>query len=314
MPKHLFASLALTLVALPAGIAAAEDAPRVIERVELRDGASPAQLEIATNRPANFTSFKLALPPRIVVDFPETSVDPLAHVVEEGPFARWTLAMLGKSTSPTARLVVELREDADYTLTADGTRVHLGLLPAEPRVLAQAAAPVVVAEPKPPVEVVAREPEPAVVVAPESEPEPEPEPAVVVAPAAPQPRPVVQAPPRPAAAASVVKQVAFGRTPTGARITLRTSSPAAYTVLEEADRLLLVLDHASIPHANDRRPLDTRYFQTPVVSVVPREDRKARRVVVEVAVSGPVVHRAEGTDEIVLFVDRAEEPLPPADQ
>lgn len=109
---------------------------RRLESVELRQDDTGSWVELKTDRPANFTSFKLDAPPRVVVDFPETTAPATAREASTaGPVRGWTFKTWGDAASPVVRLTVELRDDADYTLTADGRRISLRLLPATGRPL-----------------------------------------------------------------------------------------------------------------------------------------------------------------------------------
>src|SRR5688500_7688218 len=77
---------------------AAEAVPtlRRLSAVEVRGGGDAVWVEITTDQPANFTSFKLSKPTRIVVDFPETAAQPSRGVGPSGSHvARWAVASLG---------------------------------------------------------------------------------------------------------------------------------------------------------------------------------------------------------------------------
>lgn len=107
-----------------------------IESVELVPGdAGRDELRVTADQPANFTSFKLNQPTRIVVDFPETTGSAAKGTSDVGLVRRWGLERLGDDATPVVRLTVELREDADYTLSADGSRILLRLQPARGRPL-----------------------------------------------------------------------------------------------------------------------------------------------------------------------------------
>lgn len=277
------------LVALPA---VATDLLR-LEHVELREDETGTWLSLSTDRPANFTSFKLEAPTRIVVDFPEMTAD--ARDAEgEGPVRSWSCRTVGDALSPVVRLIVELREDADYTLTADGTQVALRLRPATGRPLValdgERRAPPVI--------------DPPVTVEPTEEPETLP--VVAVAPPAPKPQVSVALAPTERAverkARASLDQVSFRRTPGGARIVLRTSQPVTWALVEGAsDVVYLELEDTHIPATPNRLPLDTRYFGTPVVRVAPREQQGATRVAVELGAPARWSAFADGAD-IVLEV------------
>jgi hypothetical protein len=121
------------LFALP--VSAASAPHRQILSVDLRAGESPA-LVITTDGPPNFTSFRLDHPARVVVDFPETTAQPAdGKGPEEGPIARWLLQPLDSADRTDARLTVELRADADYTIASNGKTVELRLRRATSRPL-----------------------------------------------------------------------------------------------------------------------------------------------------------------------------------
>lgn len=289
---------------------------RRLERVELREDASGTWLSMSTDRPANFTSFKLDAPARVVVDFPETTAE-ARDADGAGPVRSWSLRTFGDAQSPVVRLVVELREDADYTLTADGTQVALRLRPATGRPLvaldgeriSSPAAEPVLEDPIEALPVVAVAP-PASVARPASPAEvPETLPVVAaVAPLrAPEPRPAASRPVERAVERkprASLDQISFRRTPGGARIVLRTSQPVGWALLEGApDVVYLELEDTHIPATPNRLPLDTRYFGTPVVRVVPREQRQqgSTRVAVELGAPARWSAFADG-DDVVLEV------------
>lgn len=265
---------------------------RRLEHVELRDDESGVWLAMSTDRPANFTSFKLDDPTRIVVDFPETTAE--ARDAEgAGPVRRWSCRTVGDAQAPVVRLIVELHEDADYTLSADGRQVALRLRPATGRPLValdgerrRPPAPVEA----PPVADLATE----VIEAPP-----------VIAATAPviAPAPGEQAAERPMPAS--LDQVSFRRTAAGARIVLRTSQPVTWALVESSsDVVYLELEDTHIPAAPNRLPLDTRYFGTPVARVAPSEHRRdgSTRVAVELGSPARWSAFAEGAD-IVLEVE-----------
>ena len=55
----------------------------------------------------------------------------------------------------------------------------------------------------------------------------------------------------------------------GGEVIVRSDHPLEYGVSGEGDAVLLHLPSAAIPLANNRRPLDTRFFDGPVQRVVP---------------------------------------------
>jgi hypothetical protein len=55
----------------------------------------------------------------------------------------------------------------------------------------------------------------------------------------------------------------------GGEVIVRSDHALEYGISAEADAVLLHLPAAAIPLANNRRPLDTRYFPGPVARIVP---------------------------------------------
>ena len=91
----------------------------------------------------------------------------------------------------------------------------------------------------------------------------------------------------PAAATSAARQdlVFLGFKPLpggGARVLLRTAAAPAYRLEQAADRLVIVLERARIPRANDRRAIDASFFGTAVGLVRPVEDPRRDEVRVEI--------------------------------
>ena len=174
---------------------------RQLQGVELHGAGAEQSLAITTSSPPNFTSFKLNRPTRIVVDFPETATAALRQSgPDEGPIVRWSVEPLGTDDQRVARLTVELRIDAEYTLKSSGSLVELKLVvPATSRPLVAlenergvagepGALPVSVAAASPPPSSGAVAPLPPVEVASAGEPRvgparvaPSPPPAVAVA-------------------------------------------------------------------------------------------------------------------------------------
>ncbi len=127
--------LALSVaLALPLSASAAN--LRRLEKVELSGTGIATALAITTDGPANWTSFKLSEPTRIVLDFPETVATAQSYeVASDDPVTRWSIEVLGDPRSPTARLTVQLARDADYLVTSHGSTITLKLRPATARPL-----------------------------------------------------------------------------------------------------------------------------------------------------------------------------------
>ena len=88
----------------------------------------------------------------------------------------------------------------------------------------------------------------------------------------PPPAPVAKPLPKPAPKlASLASITAIGFRPVrGGEVIVRSDHPLDYGVSGDDRSILLHLRSARIPVANNRRPLDTRYFEGPVERVVPQ--------------------------------------------
>lgn len=293
-----------------------------LESVELRRDEAGDWLELTTDRPANFTSFKLDAPTRIVVEFPEMTASAIEpQNVTTGLFRRWAPQTWSDAGSPVVRLVVELVDDADYTLLADENRISLRLQPATGRPL---------------------------VPLDERRPAPGPLPSLVAVSqdenksaagewngSANRANAVTTPSTRrsggrrtvggndvsgkhqslhyaekdsaslpDALSPASLEQIAFRRTDDGARIVLRTSRPVRWALVEKSGQVAwLELEDTQIPAMRNRLPLDTRFFKTAVARVVPSEDAVHGRARAAVELVGPARLTAfgEGAD-IVLEV------------
>jgi hypothetical protein len=324
MPRWL---ITLSLVALLSSSAEAATARCQVQSIDLREpGSRSSWFAITTDKPANFTSFKLGHPSRVVVDFPETAASfRKAEGPAGGPIAGWSVETIGTDEQSVARLTVELREDADYTLTSNAGTIELRFVPATARPLTAIEhdpAPVVADTPtQVEQEPAAREGETAEQVralAAEKV-------SVRKAAKAEQARRVEEKKARRAQAqreareraaatkaraaadrearlaarreqeearraaagnAAVLERVAFRHSAEGAELVLKLSAPVAHATREEAGRLILDLEHTRITVPNNRRELDTRFFGTAVSRITPREDRSAGRVSIEMELGG----------------------------
>lgn len=309
---------------------------RRLESIELRSDGEKTSLEFLTDAPANFTSFKLSAPPRVVVDFPDmVARGRTRQTFSTGLVRGWTFERLGDERSPLVRVFVELRENADYTIAADGARIHLTLEPTKTRALASletdSEAPSAVSEtteeplapsvaaveprtrslpdmPKPSEALKRSAPHS---VAPALE-RPEERPEAITARAqstlarepdsAPRARrPVVEPAPSPRAS---LERVSFRPIPGGALVVIRTSEPVAWALVEASPRELQVeLEGTLIRAATNRLPLDTRFFGTPVGRVTPKDTDVGDETRIVVTLSEPSRWSAFATgNEIVVEV------------
>jgi len=286
-------------LALALGANAEEQARVLAVRVGGDDRTSGVVIE--GDRPLSFTTLKLLSPPRLVVDFAETEVaaETRELEIEDGTLRRAAIAQAG---SRTARVVIELAADAEFDVRTDGNSVEVRV--PRPTPLSAAAQP-----PPPPqqqeaeaeAEKVASLPKVSLVgsrpaVPPESE-DPGIERQRTAAERAealkkslaekralgvPEQKKsgakatkVARADgPGPMHASGVAARhiTGIGFRPVGAgAVIVRSDHPLEYGISGDDGALLLHLPSTAIPLLNNRRPLDTRFFEGPVSRVVPME-------------------------------------------
>ena len=309
--------------------------------------AAASSIELLADRPLSFTTLKLAGPPRVVVDFADTDVvaEQRELEVEDGLVKRVALAPAG---SRTARVVIELAEEAEFEVRAVGNNVEVRV-PRPAAVAAQtpeseaekrASLPKVelVGTPAPPEDPAAkrkREAEERAYAAKQAsvdrraaarkaeedkraaaalkKAQAQADRKAKAEAAAEQKRAAAEQKrvaaeekrrvaaeaatdrrtkqladaERAAAARAAAKSAANGRKLAlagsaqrsitgigfrpinGGEVIVRSDHPLEYGVSGEGDAVLLHLPSAAIPLANNRRPLDTRFFDGPVQRVVP---------------------------------------------
>jgi len=250
---------------------------------------------IESDRPLSFTTLKLLSPPRVVVDFADTDVAAEQRELEigDGTLRRAAVAQAG---SRTARVVIELVADAEFDIRSEGNTVEVRV----PRPAALAAGPAPQAGSEAEAQKVASLPKVSLVgskpaVPPESEdPADERQPSAaekaaalkkalseqraladqrrhkpgqatarVAMPAAERPRQNL-----PPAQARHITGIGFR--PVGAgEVIVRSDHPLEYGISGDGSAVLLHLPSAAIPLPNNRRPLDTRFFEGAVSRVVP---------------------------------------------
>jgi len=246
---------------------------------------------IESDRPLSFTTLKLLSPPRVVVDFADTDVAAEQRELEigDGTLRRAAVAQAG---SRTARVVIELVADAEFDIRSDGNTVEVRV----PRPPALAAGPagseaeaqkvaslpkVSLVGSKPAVPPDAEDPlgerQPSAAekaaalkkalseqraLADQRRHKPAQATARVVLPAAERP------PQNPPPAARHITGIGFR--PVGAgEVIVRSDHPLEYGISGDGSAVLLHLPSAAIPLPNNRRPLDTRFFEGAVSRVVP---------------------------------------------
>jgi hypothetical protein len=261
-----------------------------------RGDAAAAVVEVLADRPVSFTTLRLSSPPRLVLDFADADLVgvPAEQEVEDGTIRRVGAAAAG---AQTARVVVELAGEAEFDVHADGARLEVRV----PRLRTALAAapgadgPVRTAAPEPAssseaeaesaLEARKRASLPTISLAGQAPAHASlapPEASATEASAA----DASAGAPAPAAAqwqaarAEVPKQKAprrgrpsisgIGFHPLGAgEVIVRSDRELEYGVESEENAVLLHLAGASIPLANNRRPLETSIFGGPVQRIVP---------------------------------------------
>ncbi len=105
-------------------------------------------------------------------------------------------------------------------------------------------------------------------------------------------------------AIKAVTWVGFQQTRQSSRVFVRTNEPVSYRVSEEGDNFVVIeLDNARIPMRNNRRFLDTHFFDSAVTLITPREiEGVSRSVRIEIQIKGRVPYRA-GREDNVVYVD-----------
>lgn len=344
--KRTASSLPLLALAVAAQASAAQKGH--VLAVHSAADAQSSSVYVLADRPLSFTTLKLSGPPRVVVDFADAGISAQDRelAVNDGVIRRVALKQAG---SHTARLVIELSQDAEFDVQALDKRIEVRL-PRTPSQVAAAtpgkgevgqAAPAAPAEkaagkndvaqaaaPAAPAEKTARKDDvgqgapvaPAEKTA-SAEPADEAEkraslPKVALVgphevpkatesaqePAAPQdtgssaavekPQPPAESASDATASAPAASGAASSTPPgnqrklavkgqrrsitgigfrpvRGGEVIVRSDRPLEYGVSGDARAVLLHLPSAAIPLANNRRPLDTRFFDGPVERVVP---------------------------------------------
>jgi hypothetical protein len=97
--------------------------------------------------------------------------------------------------------------------------------------------------------------------------------------------------------------VGFQQTKQSSRVFVKTNVPVEYRVSEEGQNIIVLeLENTSIPKRNNRRFLDTRFFDSAVSMIVPREvGGVSRSVRIEIQLKNRVPYRA-GREDNMVFV------------
>jgi len=271
-------------------------------------GPDATVVQLEADAPPSFTTMKLASPPRVVVDLAETSVSGVARQQEVGDGAVRRIAV-ADAGAHTARVVIELVADAEFDVRASQSRVEVriprpvAIARADPAPAPGSAPP----DPAPAPASASPDPAPGPASAPPVQPEAEaataelvpPPPAATTtddasipeareraalptvalvagtAPAEPRtPEPARATVPvratRPAAPGRSAAITGIGFRPmSGGEVIVRSDRELEYEVSSAETSVLIHLRNARIPLQNNRRPLDTRFFDGAVERVVP---------------------------------------------
>ena len=283
-------------------------------------GSESTVVQLDADAPPSFTTMKLASPPRVVVDLADTSAQGVAAQQDVADSAVRRIAV-AEAGAHTTRVVIELAADAEFDVRASQSRVEVRI-PRPPVVAAAEAAPPsavsraapVVAEterdadedteganePTPPRKAIpetaerASLPTVSLVGAPSPVAEPQHKPAV----AARSPRP------RMPAGRTAITGIGF-RPLAGGEVIVRSDRPVEYEVSTAETAVLIHLRSARIPLMNNRRPLDTHFFEGPIERVVPLEVPSGTDIRIELRQRAEVHLEQSGPLLTVSFTPRS---------
>jgi hypothetical protein len=265
-------------------------------------GADSTIVQLEADAPPSFTTMKLTSPPRVVVDLAETSVSAVARQQEvgDGTVRRIAVADAG---AHTARVVIELVADAEFDVRASQSLVEVRIPRRVAIAQADPAPSPVASTPAAPAET-AETDGTGSRSAPAADDDPIPEvreraalptvadddaipevreraalPTVALVGGAPPEEPRAPAPARPsmpargtgasrAGRSAAITGIGF-RPMSGGEVIVRSDRELEYEVSSAETSVLIHLRNARIPLQNNRRPLDTRFFDGPVERVVP---------------------------------------------
>jgi type IV pilus assembly protein PilQ len=119
---------------------AAATAPAEIRSLELREGAPEAFVDLEASAPLVWTSFRNA-EGRVVIELPNAV--PGARVGDlapaEGLVSSLAVEKSEEGSRPLTRLVIATRQEVEHSITADGTRLRVELMPVEEQAQAKLA-------------------------------------------------------------------------------------------------------------------------------------------------------------------------------
>jgi hypothetical protein len=93
--------------------------------------------------------------------------------------------------------------------------------------------------------------------------------------------------------------IGFERRTSASRVYVRTNEPVRYSVQQSGDKLVILeLENTRIGLRNNRRPLDTSFFDSAVAMVEPNP-AASRRVRVQIKLKAPVAYQAKQEGNVV---------------
>ena len=95
----------------------------------------------------------------------------------------------------------------------------------------------------------------------------------------------------------------FQQTSNASRVFIKTNEPVEYRTSEEGDNLVVLeLENTTIPLRNNRRFLDTHFFDSAITLITPREIHGVgRNVRVEIQIKRRVPYRVGREDNLVFI-------------
>jgi type IV pilus assembly protein PilQ len=112
--------------------AAPASAPAEIRSLDLREGAPEAFVDLEASAPLVWTSFRNA-EGRVIIELPNAV--PAARLVdlspEDGLVSSLAIQKSEEGSRPMTRLVIATRQEVEHSVTADGTKLRIQLLPVE---------------------------------------------------------------------------------------------------------------------------------------------------------------------------------------
>jgi AMIN domain len=289
-------------------------------------GSDATIVQLDADAPPSFTTLKLASPPRVVIDLADTSAAGVAPRQEIGDAAVRRIAV-AEAGARTTRVVIELTVDAEFDVRASESRVEVKI--PRPAVVAAAetpkrdapaavipATPIVAPTEAPPAHAddtaKSTESPPAKVIPEVEERAALPTVALVGSPApavAPTEKPAAPRVSRPAprphpAGRTAITGIGF-RPQSGGEVLVRSDRPVEYEVSSAETSVLIHLRSARIPLQNNRRPLDTRFFDGPIQRVVPLEVPSGTDIRIELRQQAEVHLEQSGPLLTVSFTPRS---------